>query len=126
MAEKEIEMKTYDSSHWVTDTVVDGKTNFEVMGAIASDLSEAKLVISELAAWYLVEGTGTDKNEAVQEILQAVFDTPLDDSDKARYIKAQVQSSYVIAMAANDLVTFMSEAVNVMLANIDEHGFGDE
>ena len=119
-------MKTYDSSHWVTDKVVSGKTSIQVLDAIASDLGEATSVIRELTAWYMCEGTTSESTDNVAAILQDVFDEPIEDSDKARYIKEQVQSSYVLALAANDLCTFMSEAVKVMLNNIDEHGFGTE
>ena len=119
-------MKTYSDSHWVTDKGVTGKTSFEIMEAIASDLSEANEVITQLFAWYLVEGTTSDRLEGVEDILNSVFDTPIEGSENgARYHKAQVRSSYVLALAANDLSTFMSEAVKTMLAHIEEHGFND-
>jgi hypothetical protein len=118
-------MKTYSDSHWVTDEGVTGKTSIEIMEAIASDLSEAKEVITQLFAWYLVEGTTSDKTEGVEGILNDIFDTPVENKEGAQYRKAQVRSSYVLALAANDLNKFMSEAVTVMLAHIEEHGFDD-
>ena len=120
-------MKTYDSSHWVTDTAVSGKTSIEVIQAIGSDLEEAKRVLEELTAHYLVTGTTSESIKDVQEILDDVFDTPLTKghSERASYIKAQVQSAYVVALTANDLQRFMSEAVKVMLSNIEEFGFAD-
>jgi hypothetical protein len=118
-------MKTYSDSHWVTDQAVNGKTSIEIMEAMSSDLTEAKEVITQLFAWYLVEGTTSDKLEGVEGILNDVFDTPHEDKDGSQYRKEQVRSSYVLALAANDLNKFMSEAVTVMLAHIEEHGFDD-
>ena len=118
-------MKTYSDSHWVTDKGVSGKTSFEIMEAIASDLSEANEVITQLFAWYLVEGTTSDRLEGVEDILNDVFDTPIENKEEAQYHKAQVRSSYALALAANDLSRFMSEAVSVMLSHIEEHGFAE-
>ena len=118
-------MKTYDNSHWVTDRNISGKTSIEVMEAIASDLSEAKQVLSELTAWYHVEGTTGTKLGQVADILEGVFNEPVEQTEGSLYHKAQVRSSYVIALAAHDLNVFMSEAVAVMLAHIEEHGFND-
>jgi hypothetical protein len=119
-------MKTYSDSHWVTDEAVNGKTSIEIMEAITSDLSQAKEVITQLFAWYLVEGTTSDRLEGVEEILNDIFDMPHESKEGAQYRKAQVRSSYVLALAANDLNRFMSEAVSVMLSHIEEHGFAGE
>ena len=116
-------MKTYDDSHWVTDTTVNKKTDLQTIEAIASDLSEATRVLTELTGHYLCVGTDEESIEQVQGILSEVYDTPLDG--KNRYLKAQVQSAYVLALAASDLQRFMSEAVVVMLADIEENGFAD-
>jgi hypothetical protein len=119
------DMKTYSDQHWITDETVTVKTSIEIMEAVASDLSEAKEVITQLFAWYLVEGTTSDKLEGIEDILNGVFDMPVENKDGSKYRKEQVRSSYVLALAANDLTTFMSEAVSTMLAHIDEHGTDD-
>ena len=121
-------MKTYDDSHWVTDRLVDGSTDFDMMNNIASDLGEAKAVITELYAHYLTSGTKVSTRESVDGILTDVFTSPINSSDEGGrgFVKAQVQSMYAVALAAENLVRFASEATSAMLADIDENGFDRE
>ena len=118
-------MKTYDKTHWVTDQVVTGSTDFDTMGAIASDLSEAKDTLNELVAHYLTSGATLEDRAHVREIMGDVFDEhpATTVGDEPKYHFNQVRSSYVVMLAAADLAHFMEAAVREMMNHGDINGY---